>query len=342
MESKYKLTDDNGNDDIVYLDVFMKNNTTKKQPAVINISRSKSILASDCDQYLFSIVRMKIPIVTPLFLFPGYPLTITIENNGVRHSADLVFQSTTNDDEFKDGIYSYQIFAKMINDCINTIYDAFTPKPSVNPPMLIFDELTGLYSMYYPLEYIDNVHPYNANVPKLYFNNDLFLFFCNWVNIENTTDKTNRLLCISNGTNKTLYPLNTEYGAIRMTQEFKTPWAQNSLSTMAVTSTAIPVASVATSGGSLGETIRSGSLSYNIIEDFDLSALETGAPQCSELVYTPSCFRFSNLLSKSTLLDFDLTFYLYYGHIKEYRKLLIPPNFSFNIRVMFKKKRLNY
>jgi hypothetical protein len=342
METKYNFTTDDGSEDIVYLDIFMFNNTEKKLPATVNISRSKSILEDNCDQYLFSIIRMKVPVITPLFIFPSFPLTIRIENNGVAHSASLIFQPTTNDTDNIGGVYSYQMFANMVNDCINRIYDAFTPKPSINPPMMLYDEVTSLYSMYYPLEYIDDVYPYTANVPKIYFNNDLYLYWNNWINIEDVNVGYRRLLCLSKGINKVPYPTNNEYSSIRMTQEYNSSWLTNSLSTLAVTTSTIPVVSVNTVSTDLNTTSRSSNLSYNIIEDFDLSSFKAG-DQNGQLVYIPSGgYRYSNLLSKNTLLDLDLSFYLYYGEIKQYKILQIPSKFSMNIRVMFKKKRLNY
>jgi hypothetical protein len=92
----------------------------------------------------------------------------------------------------------------------------------------------------------------------------------------------------------------------------------------------------------LNTTSRSSDLNYTIIEDFDLSSFKAG-DQNSQLVYIPSGgYRYSNLLSKNTLLDLDLSFYLYYGERKEYKILQIPSKFSMNIRVMFKRKKLNY
>jgi len=339
MQTNYKLSRDQTEGDIVYLDVFMFNNTEKRQEARVFISRSENILDDDCDKYLFTIVRMKIPIITPLFLFPPFPITIKIQNGNESHELPVILQSTSTEE--KEGVYSYQIFAKMINDTIKNIQNQFIVKPSINIPYMIYDEITGLYSIYYPLEYV-NADPYSDNIPKLFFNNDLYLYFNNWLCKHDASTNYRQLLVISNGINKVPYPINDEYASIKMTQEYNSSWLMNSLSTLAVVSSSLPVQGVNSISTTLNKTSDSNNIQFNIIEDFDLSTFEPGN-QNSQIVYVPSGgYRYSNLLSKSSLKDLDFSFLLYYGERLEYKPLYIESKFSMNIRVMFKRKTLNY
>ena len=340
METKYKLSKElTSEGDIIYLDIFMFNASEIRQEARVFISRSESILNDDCDQYVFSVVRMKIPIIGPLFLFPPFPITIKIQNGNETHELPVIFQQTSTEE--KDGVYSYQIFAKMINDTIQNIHNLFIVKPSVNIPYMIYDEVTSLYNIYYPLEYV-NADPYSPNIPKMFFNNDLYLYFNNWICKHDASTNYRQLLVISNGINKVPYPKNDEYSSIRMTQEYGSEWLMNSLSTLALSSNSIPVAGVNTVSMNINQTSNSSNFTVQIIEDFDLSTFSPGGTQNNQIVYTPSLYRYSNLMSKKTLKDVDFSFLLYYGERLEYRPLFIPSKFSLNIRVMFKRKSLNY
>ena len=69
MEVKYEIQKDGEN--IIYVNVQAINSTNINQRCDINISRTSPII-KDASQYVFSIVRFKIPTqLHPLFFFPS-------------------------------------------------------------------------------------------------------------------------------------------------------------------------------------------------------------------------------------------------------------------------------
>ena len=93
METKYKVINEDTTNDIIYLDIFFFNKTNQNQPLIINVSRTESITPRDINDYLFSIIRFKLPVIQPIFIFPiQYPMYVKIEYNNISHELPVQFQ----------------------------------------------------------------------------------------------------------------------------------------------------------------------------------------------------------------------------------------------------------
>jgi hypothetical protein len=346
MEVKTTYESDGGN--ITYLNITATNNTKVNQQAILNISRLSPII-SDCSQYLMSILKFRIPNnLAPLFIFPFFPLIVTIEFRGEIQSVPLIFQKTNNDAIYPDGCYSYQNMADMINLAISTAFNNLINKPGQFQPIMTYDVITSLYSIYFPVEWV-SIFPHNdPNTPKLWFNNALFWYFQSFPTISNnqTIDQTApfdyNILCLNKYTNKVPFPINTEFTSFLMTQEFKGFQLLSSNSSILITSNNIPGAPVNIASSFLGSSSTSSSAqTINIIEDFDIDQTQAGSSN-SVQTYTSQNNRYTDLVNMRELNNINLALYIFYNEIQAARLIYIPPTFAISFKIMFKRKTMQY
>lgn len=335
---------------IIYCDIKSLNRSNKTQRMSIDISRSSTIL-NNPGQYLMSVVRFKIPTYKfPLFFYPDpaiTPLKVSMNYNGVTVSNNVTFTQTDYGlyPNVK-GYYTYESFLQDINKSIRNCCVALgiIPAPFVDQPYLIYDAATELISLIALTTYGDTYPYITALKPHLYFNQDLYNYFGNLkcVNYGRTTTGLDNLLVIENLINNTVpFPPIPASNAYQMKQEYSTLYLMNSLTSIAVASNNLPITEENTMDSDIGTVATSGKQTIKIVSDFQ-PIIDKGGVQRSYQYYQPNVYRYIDMIDGSNIYSIKLDFYLYSAEIKEYIPLFIDPTFAISIKLMFKRKTLNY
>jgi hypothetical protein len=211
----------NDDEDNIYYDVVIANNTQNVLPAEYNVSTKKVLIENPRDYYL-TITKFSLPSLDiPIFEFPTTPpaegkiderFFITIEYNGSDISYMIPYIPTSNVGEFyQSPVYCYQDFIYMINRALRQVlilaWASFGPLPVPDPnnplnpvPELIFISENEPLSFYMPEAYL------NAGVVnpvKIYLNYALYSFFPNFQAIFNgyNTNKSFFIIVAYDGNN---------------------------------------------------------------------------------------------------------------------------------------------
>lgn len=351
MKTDYTITNDGNN--IVYLDINIMNDSNKRIPANFTISRASPILPDDNENYVASIIRFTIPLTSqPLFIFFNGETSVSIKYNNNTYTTNLLFQRTdfNNDVKFTNididgGVYQYQTFADMINVAIKT---SCTNAGITPVPYITFDTTTGAYTIFQPKTWAD-IYPYtDSTKPKLFFNNVLSTYFINFNNISYDATQNNNncdYLIICADTKNNTYNDGTN-NWLTNSQEWNGEQYTNSLSNITITSNLFPCA-----GDSLNNTRfqdnNFSSSSIKVVSDFEINKSEAGG-QRSLVQYQSQNYRYIDLVGKNKLYNLDFTFYVFFNelinepNISPYQKLILNPYEVISLKIMFKKKVLNY
>jgi hypothetical protein len=193
-EDRLSLKSDN-----IYYNVSVTNDDpTMVASASFSDNRIVPILKKR-DDYYCAIVRFRVPITSvPLLIFESDDYHIQLSYHGVNYNSYVGFISHGNDTLYSppiNAIRDVQHFLDCINTTLNNLYDAVAAAnpldpniPLNDPPIIIFDRATQLFSLRCRTEFVNTVPtgsptpPFNPPLPNvlaIYFNfplNDLFLF----------------------------------------------------------------------------------------------------------------------------------------------------------------------
>lgn len=352
MKTDYSITNDGNN--LVYLDINVINDSNKRIPATFTVSRASPILPDNNEEYVASIIRFTIPLTSqPLFIFFKDSNKVSIKYNGNTYTTNLLFEKTDfNTDidytnQFVDGgIYQYQTFANIINTAIST---ACTNAGISTVPYITYNSDLGKYTIFQPISWADT-YPYtDISKPKLFFNNLLATYFVNFNNITYDNNQNNNncdYLLICSNTKNNLYIDESKNQWLYNKQEWNSGQYSNSLSNITITSNLFPCA-----GDSLNNTRfqdnNFSSSSIKVVSDFEVVKEESGS-QRSLVQYQSQNYRYIDLIGKNKLYNLDFTFYVFFNELinepnySPYQKLILNPYEVISLKIMFKKKVLNY
>src|SRR5579872_344179 len=184
LQKHSKLNDD----DHVYYDVTFYNNSLNPLPLNIIDSRTLPLIKKPSDYHL-SIIRFNLPSsYLPIFIWPATnpnsTYSVTIYYNGLYYQSYLHYVpynnlATTAPNYYF--VYSYQQLIDAINNAFNSAYIASGASPATQPPYIIFNPVTGLFSLIAEQNYDSTTGTY-----RVYMNQPLFAFFDNFPNIMNS------------------------------------------------------------------------------------------------------------------------------------------------------------
>ena len=354
MKTNYTITKDG--DNIIYLDCNIMNDSPKRIPANFSINRSSPILPNNNDEYFASVVRFSVPLSSqPLFIFFEGETIVSIKLNGNTVSTPLLFQQTdfNSDNNFtnvnvKGGIYQYQIFADMINVAITTTCTALGITLAGQIPYITYDTETGKYTVFQPLSWADTYPYIDTTKPKLFFNNVLSTYFVNFNNITYNNSQNNNncdYLVICSNTRNNLYNdgTNNWYSNI---QEWNSAQYTNSLSNISIVSNTLPCV-----GDNLNNTTFQSngfvSSTVKVITDFEVVKEESGG-QRSIVQYQSQNNRYIDLTGNNKLYNLDFSFFVFFNELinevglSPYQPLILNPYEVCTMKIMFKRKNLNY
>lgn len=194
--TKYNSVIDHPDDeDNVYFDALIFNDTTEGLNAVFNKSQAKVLIDNPNDYYM-TISRFQVPLFNiPIFKFVDGAYVISATFNNFSESQAVEFEINPFDPSYRD-IFEYQTFVRYINTAFRNLMINLwntsggtlpVPDPTnlANPvPKLIFVNDKSPMYIRYPEEY--NSEIVNPTV-RLFFNYDLNRFFQNFPIIFNFT-----------------------------------------------------------------------------------------------------------------------------------------------------------
>jgi len=356
MKTNYNITNDG--DNTVYLDINIINDSSNRIPASFTINRSSPIIPHNPEEYMASVVRFTVPLTTqPLFIFFKDVNIVSISYNGTTVSSSLLFQRTEfNNDtrisqgtaSIEGGVYSYQTMADMVNVAIKTCCDTLGLTPY---PYMTFDSITTRFSVYFPTFWADT-YPYtDVSKPKLFLNKLLQTYFVSFNNIsyDNALDNKNLdYLIICSNTKNNFYTDTSSATWYYNIQEWDSLQYINSLSNISIVSSMMPC---------VGDNLNNNTFQSNgyqsgtvkVITDFEVEKSET-ASQRSLVQYQSQNNRYIDLVGQQKIYNLDFGFFVYYQELLNqvnttlypYQPLLLNPYEVITLKVMFKRKSLNY
>lgn len=355
MNTKFSYETDTAGD-LVYLNISSTNFLLDPVQAIIDVSRATPLLKNPSD-YQCSIVRFKIP-TTAGSLFNFIDITdgvysVTMEIAAVSVTVDLLYADTGNsipNNTFP--IFYYQTFVDMVNAALETAF-SMIPVPS-RPvgsffPYMIYNKDEQSFSIIADGTWEDQPPFISPAVIRLYFSQALYNKFNNFITqdtIPPSVPGSTRVVIQNTFNNRVLTiheagaPLAPVPG-FEMRQEYSTVSLLNSLDSIVIASNNLPVNSediiINSLAGSSGITTQT----LNIINDFQPLIQEAGS-QMSIQYYQPSIFRYVSMYSTNLLYSFGLQFYTFSADTNTYQPLFIPYRQSISLKILFKRRRLNF
>lgn len=357
MNTNYNITqDDTGQ--IIYLDINICNDSKFKIPANISINRVSPILPGPPSDYFISVERFSVNCAGNNNLMIMFHDTgiISIKYNGIVKSSVLTFQQNdfnnngiNSNNDVQGSISSYQQLVNIIN---NSLIDCFNQHSlSGLIPYMVYDHVTNLFTVYAPLSWAD-IYPYtDSSKPKIFFDKlfgPLMPSFNNITyNFNQDNNKCDYLVIISNNNNN-LYTDENNNKWLFNRQEYVSLQYLNSLTNITIVSNLIPADSNNLNNVSFQNSSSSATL--NILTDFQANYNEPGVGK-SVLQYNSSGKnRYISLYGNTPMYNIDLNLYLFYINLVNnsttknncYQNLLLYPYDSVCMKLIFKKKNLNY
>jgi len=352
MKTNYTISKEG--DNIIYLDCNIMNYSNKRIPANFSINRSSPILPHNNDEYFASVVRFSIPLTSqPLFIFfKDSFLSIKYNNNTV--SNNVLFERTefNSDVNFVDNaiygaVYEYQTLANMINTTIKTTCTALGITGQI--PYMVYNPDSNKYEIYQPLSWADT-YPYtDTTKPKLYFNSLLQTYFINFNNIsyDNKIDnnKCDYLIICSNNKNNLYKDVDNNLWLSNI-QEWNSAQYINHISNISIVSNTLPC---------IGDNLNNSTFQSNgfvssvvkVITDFEIEKNEAGG-QRSIVQYQSQNNRYIDLVGNNKLYNLDFSFFIFFNKLinepnfSPYQPLILNPYEICTLKIMFKRKNLNY
>jgi hypothetical protein len=237
------------------------------------------------------------------------------------------------------GVYNYQTVCNSVNIAITQC--CTTLGLPVAPYMTYTD---GTFTIFFPSGWND-VYPYtNGAVPHLFFDRNLFGMFVSFQNMSFDLNQNNNkldylIICCDNKSN-------SASGVISNTQEWGSTQYMNQLTNISIVSQKMPCIPDDLANQAL-QTTSFGSESVNTITDFELDRSVPGG-QRQQVQYQASVYRYIDLTGQKSILSLDFQFFTFWedllnvSGVSAYRPLFLNPYETLSLKIMFKKKDLNY
>lgn len=340
--------------DHIYYDMSLNNTTNAPITAALFDQRSQP-LVDNPNKYHLSVVRFCIPTsYIPIFIWPDAGdntannnyYSVTIRRAGVDYRTYLTYVcQNTPDDKFNIArrfVYSYQQFIDAINIALNTSFVAAGGTATI-PPYLIFDSVSGLFSIVAEYAYANNAGEY-----EIYFNSKLFSFFDNFkvkrlgYDLPNGKDV---LIYIQNNGNNDYkahapgFSASTTNDSYIMTQEYDSLFLWNSARSLVFISNTVPVANEALNVRN-SESTSTTSTFRKIMTDFEFniqSGISNNTLRSYVQYYPQGEYRLINLESNGALYTFDVQIFFQTADLKLY-PLMIYPGEYISMKILFRNK----
>ncbi len=346
MNTKFSYDSDTAGD-LIYLNISSTNFSLDPVQAVIDVSRATPLLKNP-SEYQCSIVRFKIP-TTAGALFNFIDIldgiySVTMHFGALSATVNLLYNDTGNaipNNTFP--IFYYQTFIDMINSALSTCFTTLAAGvPGSFAPYMIYNIVDQSFSIITDATWEDQPPFISPAVIRLFFSQALYNKFNNFITQDTIPPEVpgSTRVIIQNTFHNSITTKDAVAGFV-MQQEYSTIALLNSLDSLVIASNNLPVSSediiINTLAGSSGITTQT----LNIINDFQPLIQEAGS-QMSIQYYQPNVFRYVSMYSTNLLYSFGLQFYTFSADTNTYQPLYIPYRQSVSLKVLFKRKRLNF
>lgn len=166
-------------DDNVYVNLTLTNNNPVSVIANINQTFTADLI-SDPSSYYMAIIRFSmLGVKIPFFIFQTGAYYVTLTYNGTPYSAPVLYPNQLNPiPAYGNAIYSYTQFLTYINSAFATAFGLIPMPPAGStPPYMLFNQSSGLISLYADGRFYDDTLATPINV---YMNQNLYKFFENF------------------------------------------------------------------------------------------------------------------------------------------------------------------
>jgi len=345
-------------------------------PAIFEQTRTEAIVENPNDYTLsvvrFTIPTVNIPIkYFPVIYNPANPsdinysaYSVSLKYNNITYTKHLEWKTQVdyvqlpqppnplpnaqvfnNPDYYQYySLFSFRHFSHLINEAIEDVFNnnivpllpANTPGKIYNPPYLVFDGSSFLYTFYCSSLFLED----NPNKIELYFNTELggnFDTSFNTVRYDYSDLHKNLRFVFNDPRNTFQIPSSTEEdGYLHMfEQEFDSTGLMTSLKNIIVRSKTLPVRTESFSSTKSSDLISGQTVS--ILTDFEIDG-STLKNQKNSITYVPSAeYRRINLLGHTGIRHISLEI-LWGDEDGNIYPILIPPNKPANIKILFEEK----
>jgi hypothetical protein len=371
--SKVSFNQDPNDSDIYYFNGIQYNSSDiSSVPAEIDVNLQAPLIQNS-NEYEVSVMRLLVSgNALPLFIVEpttstapyGTKYEVEMEYNGGFIAVDVTYtpQNDINIKQFQGDkifyIYNYQDWLDNINDAYKRCYDILVSQitgielVASSPPIFIYDSTTNLISIYAESSYNSNL----VNGIKIRMNKLLFDFFpsfdafiksdpyekvASYSKVRLLITPTNSFLLSSVGNIPpavgSIVPINP-YTVWKVQQEYETVSTWNSIRSLLLTSNIGTISeSIPNVGGGLNQDISRSSL--QILTDFDLDFSSSNRSGGRGIIqYLPTAeYRWTSILSGGPLnrINVKVQFLTFRNEVIN---LYLNPNFTFTIKLLFKKK----
>ena len=346
----------------VYGNLVVTNNSKIFQPMDVTINRGEILLKNPEDYYI-SIIRFSIPtLCLPLFFLDldnnDYSVTMTYNGSSstflLQYESILSTTQTSPEKKTPQGftlppfaIWSYQQFVNMINVAIQKCHDAlFPPLPGPQPkkaPYMIFNIDSQSFSLIADNSYIEPSPYANPLIEKLFFNNTLFNLFSNFLGVRDEYNPLGLFQFVFQNTFNNNITTKDSLAGVEMKQEYPTLYLLNSISNIVIDSNSFPVSSE----NQFVSTITDSSFSdnsKNILTDFEINYANQQIAGDSRSIqqYQANVYRYIDMKGTSELRNFIISVSGYLPDLNKYIKLYLLPGETITMKILFKRKNINY
>ena len=341
--------------DHVYVNFQLVNNSHEGIPAIINETRTASIIDNPSEYHLI-VLRAVVPSTEIFFFqFQDNQYWITLTYNGVDYQQAVIFETDDLASTTGRGIYSVRGFLKMINDAYATQFAlliAANPScPVQTPPFFTYESGSELITLNGEPNYDPNI----AGVPtiQVWTNSILFNYF---LTIEpvyfvgyNQPDRKDIQMRIINLYNNLSTVTTGGPIYLRMVSEFVPLGSWNDLTTLVLTSTKLPTAveyvpsnTQAVSTGSIfnvppGNVGTSANATQKIITDFVPDRSKLPIDQIVYQYVPTSEYRRIDLESNQPIKDIDIQF-SWTNKLGQLIPIRLYPGESCNLKLLFERR----
>lgn len=334
------------NDDVIYYNISIPNNTRDRMTANFNQISQVPVLSNPSD-YFTSIVRFSIPGAgIPIFRFIDDSYQITLSFGGFDATVPMIYSNVSPLEPGEQLVFSYNHFADMMNTAFQTAFtnlQGLTAIPVSTAPYFKYDPSTFTFSLYCETNYDPDV--LGGPTVEIYFNNILYYLFDNFFIVRTgnqspdykdyrfvITNLGNNLIQ-SDPNNPLITALNPYY---KNTQEYSTTYNFSDVKTIIFKSCLFPT-QTEYSQTNFNQVLQS----EQILTDFEpLQSLGDPSGFRGVIQYFASgSYRLINMTTNQPLYKFDLQI-SYSDELGNEYPLFIPRNSSVTVKLMFIKKSL--
>lgn len=323
----------------IYVNTSIYNDTNNAIPARIQNQRTQAFL-DKAEDYVMTIARFDIGSENiPIFFFKdnNYSVTLRHPNTSTESPQEFVVYipyGTIEANDPNQPVFHYNHMLQLINTALANAFTNLGALPAGSPtapPQMIYEESSGLFSLWLPLEYDDS----NLNTVEIYFNEPLYSFFDTFNDEFNGYGQPNGKdvrIRVNSTPNNLLPLLSPTPTIIKVSQEYSALGLWYDIVSMVILTNTLP-----TNGESIIINNTSTNVSLPILTDY-IVYVQNPIDALDRWIYNADNYRWIDVNYKGSLSKIDFQIY-WVSKDQTLHQLYIEPNRHISIKVLFRKKQ---